>query len=246
MSDSCRSLLRRRQFVAAVLSLAVWLPAPSFAAETAERSIQFWFIRHGESEINVDSIPHPAPDDGVSYPLTRQGVQQALALGESLATVPITTIYASTRLRAIQTADAVAFRHGLSIALAPAAVEIDLGMPLDAPDSGRAYRELVRKWLVDKDTSARIGEGESLLDAQRRFLPFVRELMNRHANDTGIVVIVSHSATLGLLVPMLASNVPEDYILTHALPNAGIIKTELRDDRLFCTEWGGAPVTTGH
>lgn len=246
MSDSCRSPLRRRHFVAAVLSFAFWFSAPLLAAETVERPIQFWFVRHGESEINVDAIPHPAPDDGVSYPLTRKGVQQALSLGESLAAAPITTVYASTRLRAIQTADAVAFRHGLSIALAPAAVEIDLGMPLDAPDSGRAYRELVRKWLVDKDTSARIGEGESLLDAQRRFLPFVRELMNRHANDTGIVVIVSHSATLGLLVPMLASNVPEDYILSHALPNTGIIKTELRDDRLFCTEWGGAPVATGH
>lgn len=246
MRDFCRST-RRRHFLAAALGVAFWFSAPLPAAEAApERAIQFWFVRHGESEINIDSIPHAAPDDGVSYPLTRTGVQQALALGESLAGAPITTVYASTRLRAIQTADAVAFRHGLSIALAPPAVEIDLGMPLDAPDSARAYRELVHKWLVDKDLDARIGAGESLLDVQRRFLPFVRELMNRHANDTGVVVVVSHSATLGLLVPMLATNVPEDYILTHPLPNTGIIKTELRDDRLFCTEWGGAPVATGH
>ena len=244
MSDFCRS--SRRHVIAVLLGFAFWICAPALSAATADRPVQFWFIRHGESEINVDSIPHPAPDDGVSYPLTRKGVQQALALGEALAAAPITTIYASTRLRAIQTADAVAFRHGLSIALAPAAVEIDLGMPLDAPDIGRAYRDLVHRWLVDGDTSARIGAGENLQDVQRRFLPFVRELMNRHANDTGIVVIVSHSATLGLLVPMLASNVPADYMLSHSLPNTGIIKTELRDDRLFCTEWGGAPIATGH
>ncbi len=247
MIEHCRATLVRRRFIAVVLSFAFWIVSPSLAAETApDRSIQFWFVRHGESEINVDSIPHTSPDDGVSYPLTRTGVQQALALGESLAAAPVTTIYTSTRLRAIQTADAVAFRHGLSLALAPAAVEIDLGMPLDAPDSAGAYRELVRKWLVDKDVNARIGEGESLLDAQRRFLPFVRELMNRHADDTGVVVIVSHSATLGLLVPMLAPNVPEAYLLTHPLPNAGIIKTELRDGRLFCIEWGGAAVVAGH
>ncbi len=242
------SSVSRRHVVAAVLSFVAWVAMPALAAEApADRPVQFWFVRHGESEINLDSIPHAVPDDGVSYPLTRTGVQQALALAESLAAMPITTVYASTRLRAIQTADAVAFRHGLSISLAPAVVEIDLGLPIDAPDSGRAYRDLVRKWLVDKDANARIGEGESLQDAQRRFLPFVRELMNRHADDSGIVVIVSHSATLGLLVPMLTPNVPPDYILSHALPNAGIIKTELRDDRLFCLEWGGTPViAAGH
>lgn len=243
-----RRFASRRHLVAALLSLATLFVSPAPAAETnVDRPIQFWFIRHGESEINLDSIEHPVPDDGVSYPLTRTGVQQALTLGESLAATPIATIYTSTRLRAIQTADAVAFRHGLNISLAPAAVEIDLGLPIDAPDGGRAYRELIRKWLVDKDLNARIGEGESLVDVQRRFLPFVRELMNRHANDTGIVVIVSHSATLGLLLPTLAPNVPADYLLRHPLPNTGIVKTELRDGRLFCTEWGGAPVAAaGH
>jgi 2,3-bisphosphoglycerate-dependent phosphoglycerate mutase len=243
-----RRFASRRHFVAAFLSVATLFVSPAPAAETVvDRPIQFWFIRHGESEINVDSIEHPVPDDGVSYPLTRTGVQQALTLGESLATIPIATIYTSTRLRAIQTADAVAFRHGLNISLAPAAVEIDLGMPIDAPDGSRAYRELIRKWVVDKDPNAKISDGESLVDVQRRFLPFVRELMNRHGDDTGIVVVVSHSATLGLLLPTLAPNVPADYMLSHPLPNTGIIKTELRDGRLFCTEWGGAPVAVaGH
>jgi 2,3-bisphosphoglycerate-dependent phosphoglycerate mutase len=74
---------------------------------------------------------------------------------------------------------------------------------------------------------------------QRRFLPFVREVMNRHALDSGIVVIVAHSATLGFMVPMLATNVPSDFALRHPLPNTGIIKTELRDSRLLCTDWAG-------
>ena len=90
--------------------------------------------------------------------------------------------------------------------MAPEAVEIDFGLPLDASEESRAmYRDLVNKWFVAKDADARTDQGESLTDVQRRFLPFVREIMNRHALDTGVVVIVAHSATLGYMVPMLTT-----------------------------------------
>ena len=151
-------------------------------------------------------------------------------------------IYTSTHLRAVQTADAVAFRHDLTLTLAPEAVEVDLGIKPGSPEDSRAvYVELARKWTVEKDLEARHGEGESFADVQRRFLPFVREVMNRHAQDSGVVMIVAHAATIGFMVPVLASNVPADYALLHPLPNTGIIKTELRDSRLFCIDWLGIP-----
>ena len=205
-------------YVAAVVAVAV-LPCLALAAEGSPwRSSEIWFVRHAESELNVDTLPHPVPDEGVTYPLTRNGVRQASALADTLASTPLTTIYSSTRVRAIQTADALAFRHGLSITLAPEAAEIDLGIALDAPDGSQLYRELVDKWLVDKDLNARLGSGESFADAQRRFLPFVRELMNRHADDTGIVVVISHSAMLGLLLPVLATNVPRRLCIAASHP----------------------------
>lgn len=90
--------------------------------------LQIWFIRHAESEINVPGSPRPVPDGGVSYPLTRKGVEQAKALAEATATAPVVAVYTSTYLRAVQTADAVAFRHDLPLTLAPEAVEVDLGI----------------------------------------------------------------------------------------------------------------------
>jgi probable phosphoglycerate mutase len=216
------------------LAIVTSLPVPADASP-----LQIWFIRHGESEINLPG-PKPVPDDGVSYPLTRKGLEQARALVASLQGIPITQIYSSTRLRAIQTADALAFDRGLTLSLAPEAVEIDIGMPPVSPEQAKAIRtEVVDKWFVAKDMEARVGGGESLAEVQRRFLPFVREVMNRHALDSGVVVIVAHGATLGYMVPMLATNVPSDFALRHPLPNTGIIKTELRDSRLFCTEWAG-------
>jgi len=240
--------MSRRIFIAAALAFAAVtaqsapapdvLPAASPEVST-DRPVQFWFIRHGESEINVAAMAHPVPDAGVSYPLTRAGVQQALTLANALAATPITTIYTSTRLRAIQTADAIAFRQGLNLTLAPEAIEMELGIPIDATDGRQLYRGLLQKWLIEKDINARIDAGESFADAQKRFLPFVRELMNRHANDTGVVIVVSHGATLGLFVPVLAPNVPADYMMSHPLSNTSIIKTKLRDGKLFCTEWAG-------
>jgi len=52
---------------------------PAFAAETSG-ALQIWFVRHAESEINVPGSPRPVPDGGVTYPLTRKGVEQAKAL----------------------------------------------------------------------------------------------------------------------------------------------------------------------
>lgn len=243
MRQHCRSAAYRRTFIGCIAAIAAALALPAWSAEAAAQRAQIWFIRHAESELNVDTQAHTVPDDGVSYPLTRAGTQQALALAQSLAATPVTTIYTSTRLRAIQTADALAFRHGLNIKLAAEAVEIDLGIALDAPDWSQLYRNLATRWVIEKDFGARIGEGESFADVQRRFLPFVRELMNRHVDDTGVVVVMSHGATLGLLVPVLATNVPADFSLRHPLRNTSIIKTELRDGALFCIEWAGIAST---
>ena len=233
--------LSRRAFVAAAGATLAVVAAPLPAADTGG-ALQIWFIRHAESEINVPGNPRPVPDGGVTYPLTRKGVEQAKALAEATADAPIVAVYTSTYLRAVQTADAVAFRHDLTLSLAPEAVEVDLGIkPGTQEDSRTVYVELARKWTVEKDLEARHGEGESFADVQRRFLPFVREVMNRHSQDSGVVAVVAHAATLGFMVPVLASNGPADYALLHPMPNTGIVKTELRDSRLFCIDWLGIP-----
>lgn len=233
--------LSRRAFLAAASAALAAAAVPGKAAEGGG-GLQIWFVRHAESEINIPGAPRPVPDGGVSYPLTRKGVDQAKALAEATATAPIVALYTSTYLRAVQTADAVAFRHDLTLSLAAEAVEVNLGIPPGSQEDSRAvYLELARKWTVERDLESRHGEGESFADVQRRFLPFVREVMNRHAQDSGVVMIVAHAATIGFMVPVLASNVPADYALLHPLPNTGIVKTELRDSRLFCIDWLGIP-----
>jgi len=241
MTHDRASPLSRRDFL--ILSAAVAASTRATYAKAASPSrpspadpaSQIWFVRHAESEIDLPEGPGRIPDEGITYPLTRTGIEQARALAESLASTPIVAIHSSIRLRAIQTADALALQHRLAPLLAPEAVEIDLG----TPPRRNAYASLRRQWFEDKNLDARRNAGESFADLQRRFLPFVREIMNRQADRSGIVVIVSHGVTLGLMIPVLADNVPINLPLHHPLPNTGIIKTELRDSRLMCTEWAG-------
>jgi 2,3-bisphosphoglycerate-dependent phosphoglycerate mutase len=243
MKKNAGPRLSRRAFVGAAGAAFVasaFANRVSAADEGVAQRLQIWFIRHAESEINLPNAPRPVPDGGMSYPLTLKGVDQARTLAESLASAPILAIHTSTHLRAVQTADAIAFKRGLTLTLAPEAVEINLGIG-DSDDVRAVYMDLAQRWLVDKEMDARHGPGESFADVQRRFLPFVRELMNRHALDAGVIVIVSHSATLGFMTPVLATNIPPDFALRNPLPHTGVIRTELRDSKLFCTEWAGIP-----
>lgn len=218
------------------------------AAQAADGSgLQFWFIRHAESELNVPGARRTVPDAGMSYPLTRRGVEQSQTLVSRMRDLSIAKIYTSTHLRAVQTASALAHDHTITVQLAPEAAELDLGVTAESgADIRQVYESLVQQWLVAGNTHARHGEGESYADLQQRFLPFVRELMNRHALDSGVVVIVSHGATLGLMLPVLTGAMPPDFALRHPLPNTGIIKTELRDSRLHCLEWAGLPPSEFH
>ena len=66
------------------------------------------FVRHAESEINIIpelEIPRHAlpPDSGVTYPLSKRGMQQASAIGDALAGERVVAIYSSTRMRCAAT-----------------------------------------------------------------------------------------------------------------------------------------------
>src|SRR5688500_399823 len=116
--------------------------------------LRVWFVRHAESEINLLTGPG-APDEGVSYPLTQKGIRDAIELAESLHDVPVAAVYASTRLRAIQTADVIAFSKSLPLRLAPEAVEVRFGTKPGSPGNADVVRRLLRGWLVDGERDLR-------------------------------------------------------------------------------------------
>lgn len=223
--------------------LATTLPAIAAPVAATKKSaaepVEIWFIRHAESEVNVLDEPSGAADEGVSYPLTVKGMAQANQLAAALKDVPVTTIYSSTRLRTVQTADAIAFSKGLALNLAPEIVEIGVGLR-HAPGGESAMKEtmaVMEQWKRGND-EVRFGS-ENLRDVRRRFMPFWERLLARHSGDDGVIVVVTHGGIMSFVLPVLCENMPVSFTTRHLIPNTGILKTELKSGQLSCNEWNG-------
>ena len=195
------------------------------------------FIRHGESYVNV--LPPEkltTPDDGVSYPLTPKGVQQVNALANLLGNTEISAIYTSTRLRCIQTADAVAFAHGLDINLLPEIVEISANLQDQA-----AIFPVLKAW-AEGDHAATAPGLETFQSQLDRFFPAVPDIIQQYVEIPKTLVFVAHGGILWDMLPVLFTNLDAKWAFQYPIPNTGIISGRFEDGTLICTSWCGQAV----
>ena len=114
----------------------------------------FYFLRHGESELNAQRIIAGSIDTE----LTALGRQQALAAADALANAPITAIYTSAMRRVRETAAPIAERLKLPVIVISELGERNWGsfegMPRDArtpgatPENAEPHEDFVRRVLA--------------------------------------------------------------------------------------------------
>jgi len=203
------------------------------------------FVRHAESQINIIpelEIPRHAlpPDNGVTYPLTPKGMQQAQALSEKLADLDLAAIYSSTRTRCIQTATAIALPHRQSLVLAEEIVEI----AFTEPDASMGMieendvREVMGRW-ASGDIDAAPPGGESLAQVFHRFLPWSYRAIGQHAAAPGTLVVVAHGGVLAAGLTQLFSNISPAFALGHMFDNTETAAGAFIDGQLVCVDWHG-------
>ena len=93
----------------------------------------FYFVRHGETETNLQRLVAGSIDT----PLTARGRQQALDAAQVLAKQAITAVYSSPLRRARDTATPIAERLRLSIIVLPALAERTWGLLEGQPRASR-------------------------------------------------------------------------------------------------------------
>lgn len=202
--------------------------------------MRLMLVRHGETASNVkmalDSLP-PGP------PLTDLGQKQANLLADALADEPVVAVYASTAVRAQQTAAPVAARHGMAVQVVQGVQEIFCG-DLEGRSDREAYAIFAKTataWAEGRLDLVLPG-GESGGQVIDRCLAAISEVTK--GVTEGTVVLVSHGGTIRLAGQALAPNVTANLAAGGLLPNTGRVILESDGDGWRCTAWSGVDILT--
>ena len=200
--------------------------------------MRLYFVRHGQSEANVQRV---ISNREVPHPLTELGRQQAEALARSLAEVLLAAIYSSPIMRAAQTAQIVATVKGLPVEIAAALREPDCGI-MEGRGDEEAWAEhdrVMRDWVVQRRFDSCIAGGESFHDLRARFVPFVDRLIAEHGSADRNILLITHGSLLYLMLPLVLASIDPVSVHEYPMPNTGVIIAEKQANGLVCLEWCG-------
>ena len=154
--------------------------------KTEQDTTQLLLIRHGLT----DWVGHRLPGWTPGIHLSEEGRQQAEALAQRLASLPIEAIYASPLERTVETAEVIATPHGLSVQLRENLGEVRIG-----EWTGQAIEDLAKKeeWLAIQfyPSGANIPGGETMHEMQARVVAELDAIRKAHPGAT--VAVVSHA-----------------------------------------------------
>ncbi|MGC4015024.1 MAG: histidine phosphatase family protein [Luteolibacter sp.] len=169
-------------------------------------STRIFLVRHGATILTAEDRFAGA----TNVPLSDEGREQARRLGARLAGESITAVYASPLDRTVETAKLVSETHHLPIHTVDGLKEISHGRweGLTRGEVEQQFPTEAAAWDEDPFTFAPVG-GESGLAVTARALPALIDLVRKHQGGT--VLVVSHKATIRLLLSSLLGFDPRRY-----------------------------------
>jgi len=174
-----------------------------------------YLIRHGATDNNLLQPPR-LQGRRLDAPLSVIGRRQAEATAAFLAAVPLAAVYCSPLLRARQTAEAIAARHGLDPREVPELSECDVGRweGRTWPEIEREEPEAYHRFQADAYTHG-YGGGENLRQVAERVTPALQRLLAENAPRPFAVVAhnVVNRVYLGQLLevpPARLRGVPQE------------------------------------
>ena len=165
---------------------------------TEQSTTRLYMVRHGATQSSAEDRFAGSVDIEIS----EDGRFQVERLAERLADDPIAAVYCSPLLRAVRTAEILASPHRLPLIQEEGLREIHHGHweGLRRSDVESQFLEEYTAWEEDPFTFAPEG-GEAGVNVIARALPVVRKIVVQHSGQN--VIIVSHKATLRLLISSL-------------------------------------------
>jgi probable phosphoglycerate mutase len=173
---------------------------------TESSDICIFLVRHGETDWNQGHRFQGRFD----VPLNQDGKDQAHALALRLKDKPITAIYSSPLVRAVETARSIkVFHPSTPFFEEQGLIEMNLG-DLDGMEAGRwviQYPDFYKAWRMTP-TSVKMPGGESLQEVQMRAIDTL-ERVSKLCQPGSTLLLCSHNF-VNLTILCYASNIPLD------------------------------------
>jgi 2,3-bisphosphoglycerate-dependent phosphoglycerate mutase len=204
-------------------------------------AMRLYFVRHGESEANLLG---EFSNSGLKHPLTARGLTQAQRVADDLAGLTVAQVYSSPVLRAQQTARIIAESLVAPLEITEALREWDVGIYEGTrdPEGWKLHRQVQEDWFCDGHLESKMPGGESFLEIQARFVPFIQGLLQSENAGSRQVVLVGHGGVYLAMLPVVLKNIDVAFALQHGIGYTGCVIAEARLDGLSCLSWGGTPV----
>ena len=163
-------------------------------------------VRHGATVLSAEDRFAGATD----VDLSDEGREQTRRLAQRLSRERIAAVYASPLGRTVETAQILAGPHKLKVQTRDGFREINHGRweQMTRREVEEKFPEEAAEWEKDPYTFAPVG-GESGLAVTARALPALVDLVRKHPGEN--IVVVSHKATIRLLLSSLLGFDPRRY-----------------------------------
>lgn len=167
---------------------------------------RIFLIRHGATVLTAED----RFAGSTNVQLSDEGREQVRRLAGRLEGENIAAIYASPLDRTVETARILAEPHGVEVQTRDGLREISHGRweQMTRKEVDEAFPEEAAAWEKDPYTFAPVG-GESGLAVTARALPVLMDIVRAH--PTSNVLVVSHKATIRLLLSSLLGFDPRRY-----------------------------------
>ena len=186
----------------------------------------FYFVRHGETDWNVQKKIQGTTD----VPLNENGLRQARGLAEKLVQgdYNIDCVYTSPHIRAQVTAQTAAVALGIECIVLQDLAEMDLGVweGDNWPNIEAVYGEVYHYWNSHR-RYVRTPGGECYNDVLKRIFRALEYIMKK---EEGNVLILSHSAIMMSLRCYLAGSCMDDEtMLNYRAKNTEVVEIDADD-----------------
>ena len=187
--------------------------------------MDLYLVRHGESDIPVDSVQH-------DYPLSALGQEQARRLGERFRGLTIDHLITTPYRRTQQTAAAIAATTGVQVIEEPGLGAIDAGELMRVPFSQRKERwpEFYARPISPMlDYEHFGGEGPRAF-FERVTGAFVERVWERYWQEQVTVVVVCHAETINALLHHILG-MPYEGWMMFSIDHTSVTLIDVRHNR---------------